>query len=225
MGSALPSVSAYAYDGFRRRVQAQTSGGLQRVSLYDNSDRRLAESAANASPTLIAHDYVWFGDRPVAQLDVNGTHWTVADHLGTPLLQTDSAGSVSWQAENEPYGLTYALRAGDVHQPVRLPGQEIRQFDTGASGLNAMSYNGVRSYRAKWGRYTQGDPIHLGGGANLFAYANARPMNFADPSGEDAGPKPYRGKLPKIKCPKWGLDRVIANIRAAQNHFWTAIGL
>jgi RHS repeat-associated protein len=222
MGSALPNLSAYAYDGFRRRVQTQTSNGLQRVSLYDNTDRLLGESAASAAPTSIAYDYVWFGDRPVAQLDVAGTHWTVADHLGTPLLQTDSGGSVSWQVENEPYGLTYASRAGDVHQPVRLPGQEIQQFDAGPSGLNAMSYNGARWYRARWGRYTQGDPLHLGGGANLYAYANSRPINYADPLGEVAGPKAYLGALPHIKCPKWGLDRVIANIHTAQNHYHDA---
>ena len=189
MGSALPSVSAYAYDGFRRRVQAQTSGGLQRVSLYDDMDRLLAESAASASPTSIAYDYVWFGDRPVAQLDVTGTHWTVGDHLGTPLLQTENTGTVSWQAENEPYGLTYALRAGDVHQPVRLPGQEIQQFDTGASGLNAMSYNGARWYRAKWGRYTQGDPIDSPA-RNTFGYADQNPLGFIDPTGE-AAKRPY----------------------------------
>jgi len=189
MGSALPNVSAYAYDGFRRRVQAQTSVGLQRVSLYDDMDRLLAESAASASSTSVAYDYVWFGDRPVAQLDVTGTHWTVADHLGTPLLQTDNAGSVSWQAENEPYGLTYALRAGDVHQPVRLPGQEVQQFDTGASGLNAMSYNGARWYRARWGRYTQGDPID-NPARNTFRYAEQNPLGFIDPTGE-ASKRPY----------------------------------
>ena len=218
MGSALPNLASYAYDGFRRRVQTQTPTGLQRVSLYDMADRLLAESSS-ASPSSISYDYVWFGDRPVAELDTATTHWTVADHLGTPFLQTENTGAVSWQAEYEPYGTVYALRAGDVHQPLRLPGQEVQQFDTGAAGIIPMSYNGARWYQPTWGRYTQSDPLHLGGGMNLFGYANSRPLNLADPSGEWPGALAVRpGNLPHIRCPKWGLDRVIANIRTVQHH-------
>ncbi len=205
MGSALPSVTAYAYDGFRRRVQTQTSSGLQRVSLYDNTDRLLAESLS-ASPSSIAYDYVWFGDRPIAQLDTTTTHWTVADHLGTPLLQTDTTGAVSWQAEYEPYGNIYALRAGDVHQPLRLPGQEAQQFDTGAAGLNSISYNGARWYHPRWGRYTQNDPVRSG---MPYSYGAGNPISMTDRLGEQSSaatmPIARPAELPKIPPVPWYL--------------------
>lgn len=184
MGSALPNVTAYAYDGLRRRVQTQTSGALQRVSLYDTSNHLLAESAASSTPTPIAYDYVWFGDRPVAQLDATSTHYTFSDHLGTPLIQTDSSAIVSWQAEHEPYGGLYALRAADVHQPLRLPGQEAQQFDNGANGVNNMSYNGARWYRARSGRYTQNDPVRSG---MPYSYGAGNPISLTDPLGEQSG--------------------------------------
>jgi RHS repeat-associated protein len=102
--------------------------------------------------------------------------------LGTPLIQTDVDANVTWQAEYEPYGSVYALRAGDVHQPLRLPGQSAEQFDTGANGISPLSYNNERWYQPDWGQYTQPDPVGLGG-ANLYAYVAGNPTNWDDPLG------------------------------------------
>jgi RHS repeat-associated protein len=43
--------------------------------------------------------------------------------------------------------------------------------------------NIFRWYRAGWGRYTQSDPIGLGGSINLFAYALGNPLGNDDPLG------------------------------------------
>jgi RHS repeat-associated protein len=110
-------------------------------------------------------------------------HFTAADHLGTPLLQTDSSTNVYWRAEHEPYGKVWALRLGDVHQPLRLPGQVAEQFDTGANGLTERSYNDYRWYRAGWGRYSQADPTGLYGGVNVYNYVTDNPSGKADPYG------------------------------------------
>ena len=119
----------------------------------------------------------------MAQIDAGGTHWTFGDHLGTPLIQTDATASVSYQAEYEPYGKIFALRAGDLHQPLRLPGQVAEQFDTGANGATERSYNAFRWHRPGWGRYSQADPIGLTGGFNVYAYAGGSPISTSDPSG------------------------------------------
>ncbi len=223
LGSALPTISAYAFDGFRRRVATTlASGSAQRASFYDTTDHLLAESETSAAPAAIAYEFMWFGDRPVAQLDPNGTHWTFADHLGLPLLQTDGSGAVSWQAEHEPYGRVYSLRGGDVHQPLRFPGQESQQFDNGPNGAVPFSYNGTRWYSPTWARYTTSDTIGLDGGDNLYRYAADRPLMLTD----FHGTAPWAPPLPKIRCPKWGLDRVKANVLEAQrpghalNPFW-----
>ena len=183
LGSDTPNVSSYMYDGARQRVQSQLPNGTQRVSLVDPEDHLLAESALSTTPNTIAYDYIWFGDRPVAQLDSASTHWVFADDLQTPLAQTEANGSISWQAESEPYGKIFSLRAGDVHQPLRMPGQVSEQFDTGANGLTKLSYNNARWYRPGFGRYTQSDPIGMAGGTNPYAYAGDNPLSFDDPSG------------------------------------------
>ncbi len=168
-------VSAYKYDGFKERVYTKLKSGQIRETFYDPKLHLLAETAQFTTGTpAIAYKYVWLGDRPVAQVDSSGTHWTYADHLGTPLQQTDINAATTWQAEHEPYGSIFALRSGDVHQPLRFPGQVSEQFDTGANGLSERSYNNARWYRPNWGRYTQADPFGVISKPTLYQYAHQR---------------------------------------------------
>jgi RHS repeat-associated protein len=175
----------YLYDGFERRAVTQgISGSKTRFSFYDPMDTLLSESALISSgKPSIAFDYIWFGELPVAQ-DSSGTlSYTFDDHLGTPILQTNSSAAITWRGEYEPYGSVYALRGTDVHQPLRLPGQVSEQFDTGANGATERSYNVFRWYRPSWGRYTQADPLGMAAGSNWFAYAVGNPILIADPQG------------------------------------------
>jgi RHS repeat-associated protein len=50
----------------------------------------------------------------------------------------------------------------------------------------AAHYNYFRDYDPATGRYTEGDPIGLDGGLNIYGYANQNPMLFIDPKGEAA---------------------------------------
>jgi len=178
----------YAYDGSGQRVVATASAGT-RASLYGPGMHLQSESGLTSGS--IAYDYVWFGNRPIAQEDVGGgTHWTVADHLGTPFLQTDAAASVYWQADYQPFGAVAGLRTADAHQPLRFPGQEAEEFtlSAGPNGASARFFNGARWYRPTLGRYTQADPIEYAGGqASLYAYAMNNPIDFVDPLGLACG--------------------------------------
>ena len=180
----------YTYDGAGRRVVAQNSLGT-RASLYDPNMHLQAESGLTSG--TLAYEYVWFGGTPVAQIGTGGsTHWTVTDQRGAPYMQTTSTGSLYWQADYEPFGAVYDERTSDVHQPLRLPGQEAEEFSTseGPNGASGRYYNGFRWYRPQLGRYTQPDPLQFVGSTyNLYAYSGNNPVNYLDPLG--------------LNCSKW----------------------
>ncbi len=185
-------VSAYYYDGFRRRLSTTlSSGGDSRDSFFDPGSHLIAETTqfTGSNPPL-AYKYIWLGNRPVAQVDSGGTHWTFADHLGTPLVQTNTTPAITWQAEYEPFGNIWTVRTGStLHQPLRFPGQISEQFDSGNNGLTERSYNNARWYRPSWGSYTQADPMHLVPGlSNLYEYALDGPDAYIDPSGKQSQP-------------------------------------
>jgi RHS repeat-associated protein len=167
----------------RSAVVAQTTLSVShRYSLYTPELNLLAETERTASATpAVQYEYVWFDGRPVAQIEnASGTiHYYFDDHLGTPVLTTNSSGAVDWRVEREPYGARFALRAGATrYQPLAFPGQEE---DVGTD----RSYNIYRWYRAGWGRYTQSDPLGLGPDINVYRYANSNPIGIDDPFGLD----------------------------------------
>ena len=170
----------------------------RRHFLYDGAMHLIAESElTSAFEPAVAYEYLWLGDRPVAEEDIGAaqTTWAVTDHLGTPFMQTFASGATAWRVEYEPYGHVYSLRSGaDRHQPLRLPGQEAEQLNLGLNGATEKSYNIFRWYRGKWGRYSQADPVKTVGlmasrdslrTASLHddAYGGGNPLTFVDPLG------------------------------------------
>jgi RHS repeat-associated protein len=129
-------------------------------------------------------EIVWFSGVPVAQIDTTpgggSLRYTISDHLGTPIVQTDASGTVVWRAEHEPYGNVFVMRSGAApEQPLRFPGQELETV----TARGEESYNVFRWYRSGWGRYTQADPIGMVDGPHLYSYVNGRPTMMIDPSG------------------------------------------
>ncbi|MDJ0863508.1 MAG: RHS repeat-associated core domain-containing protein [Gammaproteobacteria bacterium] len=111
-----------------------------------------------------------FGDTQV--------YYIHTDHLGTPQVITDQNQEVAWQADYEPFGEATVTTAV-IENPLRLPGQ---YFDA-ETGLH---YNYFRDYDPGTGRYLESDPIGLSGGLNTYLYAEANPVRFVDPYGEEA---------------------------------------
>lgn len=131
---------------------------------------------------------------PIAAV-INGQIYAVhSDHLNTPRRLTDSTGQPVWQWAYSAFGNEKPTLANtrfanlDINPSpgttnispvvfnVRYPGQ----YDDVESGL---SQNRHRFYDRRTGRYTQTDPIGLGGGWNPYPYANLNSLRFTDPFG------------------------------------------
>lgn len=193
----LRNTFLYGYDGRGLRTTLFVLNGNynQPVDYYFYSPEfsLLSEGYALTnfnSPTItFTTDYIWFNGQPVAQENLGTsptTRFTFVDHLGTPIIQTDTAGTVTWQVEYEPFGSALIFRTtsgSSVYQPLRFPGQELAPFNEGST---EQTYNIFRWYRAGWGRYTQPDPIRpiLPEMPNAdYGYASGNPIALTDPLG------------------------------------------
>jgi RHS repeat-associated protein len=162
-------------------AQTTATGPTRQYSFYTPELQLMSEtSLTDATTPAIAYDYVWLGGEPLAQIAAATGQITydLNDHLGAPLLQTNSAGAIVWRVEREPYGSRYVIRVGgDQHQPLDYPGQEYNE------NVSELRYNIFRWYRASWSRYTRADPLGLRAGMNLYVYVQARPTIKTDPFG------------------------------------------
>ncbi|MBI5409589.1 MAG: RHS domain-containing protein [Nitrospirae bacterium] len=123
------------------------------------------------------------------------------DHLGTPMLMTDSSGKTVWQGEFKPFGEPLSV-SGSITNNLRFPGQ----YYDAETGLHQ---NWHRDYKAEIGRYVESDPILqpmvskttktscvkstvtwrvpllISNPQDLYSYVytKANPINLMDPSG------------------------------------------
>ncbi|MBI5055220.1 MAG: RHS domain-containing protein [Nitrospirae bacterium] len=84
-------------------------------------------------------------------VDGNNIYYYHNDHLGTPVVMTDSSGSTVWQGEFKPFGEPLSI-SGSVTNNLRFPGQ---YYDS-ETGLHQ---NWHRDYMPEVGRYVESDPI------------------------------------------------------------------
>lgn len=121
-------------------------------------------------------------------------HYVHVDHLNTPRLVADAAGTTVWRWEQqEPFGNNPANDDPDGNSvafdlPLRLPGQRY-DAETG------LHHNVARNYWPDGGRYLEADPIGIATttaptattslASNLYLYALGRPTSVFDPDGRE----------------------------------------
>ncbi|WP_081070579.1 RHS repeat-associated core domain-containing protein [Burkholderia stagnalis] len=213
---------AYAWSGIGELVSA-IGGGSTLTFTYDALGRRIRESDGTTTNFV-----VWDGARLLAMGPVNnvgstrvrlgvGLYDTLAlvDNLGAgPVryLHADTEGSV-FAATNamgaliegyaySAYGETTFLDSGKTEATQSSFGNRFLFQGQLYDPALAFYSMGAREYRPTWGRFLSPDPIGLGGGLNLYAFGDARPLTFADPTGLSPGFNPASLQL-KLQPYNW----------------------
>jgi len=195
----------YAYNALNQRVRKDGVSGITHFN-FDMGGRLLSEtkavdlgdtllnnvsvgtqdpsslvSTSNLSlPTVpstvgVPTDYIWLGGEIVGMIRGLSVYYIHNDHLGRPEVVSNNQNAEVWRADNLPYNRTVTK---DVFGGLNIgfPGQ---YYDAESE----LYYNWHRYYDPNTGRYTQADPIGLGGGSNPYSYVGGNPVSFVDPWG------------------------------------------
>jgi RHS repeat-associated protein len=164
-------LARFVYDGKGRRAQ-KIAGGVTHSYVYDKTN--IIEERLSSGQT---YDYVQGPgiDRPLAQRDQAGVvTYYLADHLGSIVQTTNSAGTVTLTRDYDPWG--------NPIQGSSVGGYAFtgREWDPETS----LYYYRARYYDPKIGRFISEDPIGFDeGDTNLYGYVRNSPSNLVDPSG------------------------------------------
>ena len=167
----------YTYDAAGLRVKRVV--GTTTTQFHYGPDGSLLFTTDGAGN--VTASFVWNG--PVLAAVLTGSSLNTdlrfphLNRLGNVLALTDSTGALAVKYAYQPYG--FASRAGNADSnPFTFVGGLGVQDEGGG-----LFYMKNRFYDATSGRFLQRDPIGFEGGINLYAYVNANPINFSDPSG------------------------------------------
>lgn len=172
------TLAGFVYDGLGRRVQ-KIAGGVTTTYVHDGDgviEERLSTGGTLRYIRGPGIDQHW------AMRDGNGTvTYFLADHLGSVVQTTSSAGSVVLARDYDPYG---TVASGAAQSGYAFTG---REWDSETN----LYYYRARYYDPKIGRFLSEDPIGLAGGLNLFAYVENSPASLTDPFGLAPGDKRF----------------------------------
>ena len=186
------SGKSYDYDIFNN-LTSVSGTGISVALDYDAKGRLSEENSANgivqfayAGSALIAEydssntllrRYVHGpgSDEPIAVYEGSGTaskFYMMADHQGSIIGYTDSAGTVTDKNSYSPEGVPDAANVGRFGYTGQMWLAEAELYHYKA-----------RAYDPQLGRFLQADPIGYGDGLNMYAYVGGDAVNSRDPSG------------------------------------------
>ena len=171
--------TTYYVSGLEQRIEkagagANTASGARQF-VYDEQGHLLGEYDVGTGTPIAEHIYL--GDWPVGLLQGSTMYYVQPDQLGAPRTVTRASDNQTmWAWQREPFGAGNIQASSGFEYNLRFPGQ---YFDA-ETGTN---YNYFRDYDPTIGRYTESDPIGLGGGPNTYSYVRGMPLISADTFG------------------------------------------
>ena len=201
---------AYTYDFENRLIMAEKKQGHEATTVtfkYDpfgrRIEKRIKEDENCRDEEDVVHTYIYDGqamilenetsgegrhkksnntkyvhgagiDEPLAMTRDNEVYYYHADGLGSIVALTDKKQRIVESYEYDSFG-NLKGNAKSI-QPFTYTGREWDK-ETG------LYYYRARYYDPTEGRFIQKDPIGFEGGINLYAYVQANPVNYTDPSG------------------------------------------
>ncbi len=201
--SGTPETTFYVYDASGQRVRKVTErqtgtrnderiylGGFEIYRKYNGNGAEIALERQTLHVMDDKQRIALVETQTVDSASPLGPHSSViryqlGNHLGSASLELDDDGGLISYEEYHPYGTTAyqaITSAAEVSlKRYRYTGKE-RDEETG------LYYHGARYYASWLGRWTTTDPLGMVDGANLFAYARAKPVHLTDSSGAQAHP-------------------------------------
>lgn len=167
--------STYTYDA-SVNLAGWTQNGASTTFLIDPNGLPNMVAEYDEADQLVARYIYGFG--LTARVDAaDQLAFYNHDQMGHTRLITDHTGVVVNRYAYRAFGEEDVLQQ-DIDQPFRFGG--AYGLLTDACGIVHVR---ARTYSPTLGRFFSPDPIHIVGGANLYAYAQNDPINLADPSG------------------------------------------
>jgi len=115
----------------------------------------------------------------LAMIDADGTtRYAHSDEQGSVVALTDTNGAVLFTASYGPYGEPWGTTGTNATPFGWLGGHGVFHVDG-----HSLYLTRHRAYDTTLKRFLSQDPIGLGGGANLYGYANGNPLSYIDPLG------------------------------------------
>jgi len=207
-GSAVTTVSLYAYDAGGRRVRKDIYGTSAGDVDYAQAGSQTLEER-DAADTTVSRQFVYgaYVDEPlVMNVNADADTWTTgaADavyyYLQNRMFSvgalTNSSGTIIEAYEYDPYGRHTRITDGNSDGHVDFDATDARTTLTGSTLANPYTFTArnfdpetkLLYFRSRYcqpegGRFLSRDSMGYAPGPSLYEYARTNPLGRVDPSG------------------------------------------
>ena len=180
------TIGQYYYDGDGKRVKkSATTENI--VFVYDAAGKLVEEYSGSTLQTA----YVYAGSRLLTTETATGTNYLTSDNLGTPRINTNSAGTVTARHDYMPFGEEIFSLGGRI-AGLGYGSDNVRKKFTGyeRDSESDLDFAEARMYNFQNGRFTAIDPLMVSASPdnpqswNRYIYVLNNPLVMIDPSGE-----------------------------------------